>query len=239
MQPTYIPWMGYFDLIDKVDVFVFYNDVQLAKRGWQVRNKIKGANGEMYLTIPIKKTKHRDALKINEALINSEDKWVVKHLNSIKFNYKKSTNFEEVFHFLNDYYNESSNLLGEFNIELIKAISLRIGLKTKFINSSDLNNISGQKDTRLTQICKELQADTYLSPQGSSIYINEINRGGKFVENKIDLFYHNYSHPVYKQMFNDFIPYIGIYDLLFNEGFENALEIIQEGSRPNINYIDF
>ncbi len=239
MQPTYMPWLGYFDLIDKVDVFVFYNDVQLAKRGWQVRNKIKGPNGEIYLTIPIKKTKPRDELNINEALINSEEKWVQKHLNNIKFNYKKSTYFEEVFQFLNDYYCDSSNLLGEFNIELIKAISLRIGLKTKFINSSALNNISGQKDLRLTQICKTINADSYLSPPGSSTYINEINKGGKFVENKIDLFYHNYSHPVYKQMYEGFIPYMGIYVLLFNEGFENVLEIIRGGSKPHINYLDF
>lgn len=78
MQPTYIPWIGYFDLIDKVDVFVFYNDVQLTKRSWQVRNRIKVPNGEVWLTIPIKKTKKRNETLIMDALPNPDDKTKIK-----------------------------------------------------------------------------------------------------------------------------------------------------------------
>ena len=68
MQPTYLPWIGYFNLIHKSDIFVFLDSVQLTKRSWQVRNKIKDMSGELFLTIPIEKTKHRDELMIRDIL---------------------------------------------------------------------------------------------------------------------------------------------------------------------------
>lgn len=79
MQPTYIPWIGYFDMMDKVDTFVFYDDVQLSKRSWQVRNRIKGINGEIWLTIPVRKNTDRENTFINQAKINSSEKWLTKH----------------------------------------------------------------------------------------------------------------------------------------------------------------
>ncbi len=237
MQPTYIPWIGYFDLIDKVDIFVFYDDVQLAKRSWQVRNRIKSSNGEVWLTLPIKKTKKRDDLIIKEALLNNEEKWIKKHLNTIKLNYKKSKFFNEVYPDIeNVYFN--ATLLSDFNIKLIKLISRRIGINTTFINSSSLQNIEGQKDFRLVQICKALQIKKYLSPQGSAEYINEKQKGGEFVNNNIELYYHNYKHPQYKQLYNNFIPYLGVLDLLFNEGVDNSLDIIRSGRLNNIYYKD-
>ena len=237
MQPTYIPWIGYFDLIDKVDTFVFYDDVQLAKRSWQVRNKIKSANGELWLTLPVKKTKKRDDLLINEALLNNEEKWNKKHLNSIALNYKKSEYFNDVFEIIEGVYVKAIQL-ADFNIELIKLISNKIGITTEFINSSSLKDIKGQKDYRLVQICKAINSNIYLSPQGSANYINEVNKGGEFVKNNIDLYYHAYKHPIYKQLYSEFIPYIGIYDLLFNVGFKKSIDVIRAGRLDNIHYKD-
>lgn len=237
MQPTYIPWIGYFDIIDKVDEFIFYDNVQLTKRSWQVRNKIKGVNGEIWLTIPISKTKDRDETLIQNAILNKNENWINNHLKSIEFNYKKAKHFHEVYEFLKPMY-FNSNFLGEFNIAFIKSISKIIGIKTKFLNSSDLKGISGKKDDRLVQICKTINSTSYLSPQGSASYINENVFGGLFVKNNISLFYHDYNHPKYKQLYKTFIPYIGIFDLLFNEGFSNSLEIIREGRKNNIYYTD-
>jgi hypothetical protein len=93
MQPTFFPWIGYFDLIDQVESFVFYDDVQLVKRSWQVRNRIKSANGELFLTIPIKKNKTRDELLISEAEIAYDENWQSKHLKSIESAYKKADHF--------------------------------------------------------------------------------------------------------------------------------------------------
>ena len=235
MQPTYIPWIGYFDLIDKVDKFVFLDDVQLTKRSWQVRNRIKGKNGEIWLTIPIIKTRSRNELSIKDAMTNDNEKWRKKHLKTIELNYKKSACFDEVYPFLVDMYSRYISLC-ELNSGIIMEISEKIQITTDFIYSSSLSDISGNKDEKLVHICKAIGANEYLSPQGSAEYINLTSKGGRFIEKNIALYYHSYDHPIYKQLYDGFIPYLGIYDLLFNEGFEKALNIIRKGRCENIHY---
>lgn len=234
MQPTFIPWLGYFDLMDKVDVFVYYDDVQLAKRSWQVRNRLKNDKGELWLTIPISKTKSRSETIINRAEINYNEPWLKKHLNSLKFAYGKSDFFDSVFPLIEKIYMDEHATLGEFNISLIEFIAERIGIKTRRIRSSELSDVSGSKDHRLVYINNALGIDNYLSPQGSADYINEVRPGGAFVENGIELYYHSYSHPEYAQLFGDFIPYLGVFDLLFNVGFDNSLNVIRSGRQENI-----
>lgn len=239
MQPTFNPWLGYFDLIDTVDTFVFLNNVQLEKRSWQVRNKIKSNNQEFFITIPIKKTAHRDDILINNAIISNFD-WANKALKTIKHSYMKSKYYEEVFPFIESLLlNRELNILSDFNIYIIKKISDKIGITSDFVESSNINNLAGSKDDLLLSICKELKASNYISPQGSSIYLQENNSGNKYNEYNIKLYYSNYVHPKYKQIGKNFIEYIGIFDLLFNEGFTNALHIIRSGHRENIFYKDF
>lgn len=233
MQPTFNPWLGYFDLIDQSDIFVLYDDVQLAKRSWQIRNRIKTAQGELFLTIPIKKTKHRDNLLISEAEINNEEKWKSKHLKTLQQAYKKATHFDEVYFFVESHYNQDNLLLADFNSSFIKKVSSKIGLKTSFISSSELKGIEGEKDTRLAAICEELGITKYLSPQGSAEYIEVEKPGGQLGEAGIDVLYHNFKHPIYTQLYGEFMGYYGVLDLLFNEGFDSALPTIRMG-RQNL-----
>ncbi len=229
MQPTFNPWIGYFDMMDKVDMFVFYDDVQLEKRSWQTRNKIKSSQGELYLTVPIRKTKHRDELLINDAFIQNDENWKHKHLQSfIKF-YRKSCCFDDVFNFLESLYNKNHDKLVNFNVDLIEGISRKVGIQTPTIRAGRLENITGKKDERLVHICNNLGCNVYLSPQGSSKYIEKNHPGGEFNSNNITLLYHNFNHPTYKQLYGDFISHVGIIDLLFNVGFKNALETIRSG----------
>ncbi len=239
MQPTYNPWIGYFDLMDKVDVFVYLDNVQLVKRSWHVRNRIKTPQGELFLTIPIKKQKSRKDSLIKDALLNDEENWRYKHLKSIEINYKKAKYFDIVFPFLEGIIDNNIKYLGDFNINMIEKIKYAIGINTQTLRSSDIPFIKGKRDSLLAKICKYLNANIYISPQGSSIYIERDNPGGEIVKHGIELFYHNYEHPVYNQLYGKFIPYMGIIDLLFNEGFQNALEIIRKGRRKDIHYIEF
>jgi hypothetical protein len=218
MQPTYIPWLGYFDMIDKVDVFVFLDDVQLERRSWQVRNRIKGAIGEIWLTIPVKKTKIRDDLTINNAQINNDESWKNKHLKTIKLNYGKGPFFSEIYDFLNKEYRNVESL-ADFNIKVIKDISTKIGITTTFLRSSEIKEVKGSKDQRLFNICNAIGACSYLSPKGSKQYLNKHNKGGVFAESNVGLYYHSYEHPEYTQLYGSFVPYMGVYDLLFNVGF--------------------
>jgi len=234
MQPTFLPWLGYFDLIDRSDIFVLYDNVQLTKRSWQIRNRIKIAQGELLLTIPVKKSKHRNDLLICEAQINNEEKWKEKHLKSIQYAYNKSPYFHEVYEYVKAHYNKDWKLLVEFNIELILAISALIGIDINFVRSSSLEGIIGIKDARLLSICRTLKISKYISPQGSADYIEEYQEGGLLGEAGIEVYYHSYQHPMYPQKFEGFLAYCGILDLLFNVGFDASLDIIRSGRRKLI-----
>ena len=128
MQPTYNPWLGYFDLIDRVDTFVFLDNVQVVKRSWQVRNRIKTPKGELFLTIPIIRPKGQST-KLNEALIDDTQHWRRKHIKTIEFYYKNAKYFDEVFPFIKGLIEFPTTILSEFNINFITTISKKIGRK--------------------------------------------------------------------------------------------------------------
>lgn len=237
MQPTYIPWLGYFDLIDQVDHFIFLDDVKLEKGSWHVRNRIKTGQGELMLTLPIRKTKSRMDMLILEAEINQQEKWKPKHLKSIQQSYQKCTFFNEVFPFIETLLGSGSDMLSDFNIAIIKGIGGRIGIQTQFHQSSQMRTREGLKEARLIELCLELGCAEYISPPGSSAYINEEAPGGKFVGSPVTLSYMSYVHPEYRQPSGDFLSHMGVIDLLFNVGFEKALEIIRSGRRPVRDYL--
>lgn len=136
MQPTYLPWMGYFAMIDVVDAFVFLDSVQLVKRSWQTRNKIKNGEKELVLSLNLAKSS-RDETMICDAKF-SDEKWKIKHLNSINFAYKKAKYFDEVYPLLEEIFAFKSESLSKFNINLISKIAAFLGIKTKMLASSDL-----------------------------------------------------------------------------------------------------
>lgn len=235
MQPTFIPWIGYFDMIDKVDHFIFLDHVQLTKRSWQVRNRIKTSQGEKFITIPILKNKSRNDLFIKDALISYNDNWDKTFLKTLEQYYKKSTHYKEVFEWIEKIMHQRTQTLGALNINIIKDISKRIGITTNMYKSSDLHS-TNVKDEMLVELIKEIGCDKYLSAQGSSVYIELNSPGGSFTKNKIELYYHNYEHPNYEQGKNSFLPYMAIIDLLMNIGFDNALNVIKQGRKQDIHY---
>lgn len=237
MQPTYMPWLGYFSMIDQVDEFVFLDNVQLVSRSWQVRNKIKYNGAEKILSIPVHKEKSREERYIfNTPYSGSE--WKIKHLNIIAQAYRKSPYFKCVMSFLRDIYNADYDSIGGFNSTVISEICKKIGITTDLLHSSSLG-VTGHKDKLLVEICKKRRAEAYLSAQGSATYIESDSPSGEFGRNGIELFYLNYEHPIYRQLGSEFLPFIGIYDLLFNEGFQQALNIIKCGARLNYSSNEF
>lgn len=224
-------------MIDQVEDFVFLDNVQLVGRSWQVRNKIKLNDQEKMLTIPIDKSIGRDQRMIYDTPY-SDETWKKSHLGTIQQAYRKSPFYREVMEFLNDLYLEKYSSIGNLNKVLISEICRRIGIHTRLYSASELH-VDGHKDSLLVSICQILKADGYLSAQGSAAYIEKDTAGGEFTRQGIELFYLNYEHPIYKQQGKSFIPYIGIYDLLFNVGFDEALAYIREGSRKNYSYMEY
>jgi hypothetical protein len=211
MQPTYLPWLGYFDLIRSVDVFVIYDHVQFEKQSWQQRNRIRSKQGEILLTAPVL---HEGGLgrSIKDVKINSA-RPITKHLKSIELAYARSKNFDKLFPDLELVYRKKNEFLIDLNLDLIKVGMKHLGMKKEFVFSSELN-ITGNKVEALIDVCKKVGANKYLSPVGSKTYIDENNL---FPENQIELSYQQFQHPVYQQSnYPDFISHLSFVDYLFN-----------------------
>lgn len=216
MQPTYLPWLGYFNLIKNSDIFVIYTTTQLTKRSWQTRNKIKGNGGEVWLTIPIKKTKSRDNLLIKDAEINYESgDWVKKHLNSIRQCYSKSNYFEDIFPIIERVLNHRPKYLIDITVSMLIEFLDLLDINTQIVISDDIDYV-GKKDEALISICKILKVTNYMSVKGSMDYI--LSGENLFDKNNINLIWHEYKHPIYKQLNGNFISHLGIIDALFNLG---------------------
>lgn len=221
MQPTFLPWLGYFNLIKKSEIFVFLDHVQLDKRSWQQRNKIKANQGELFLTVPLI-TKNKSQQKISETKIQRQENYISDHLKSIKQNYSKSQYFNQYFDKISDIYYKNFEYLNDLNINFIKYFSKVLKLKKNFFKSSELNiDFKKKNNDLLIDICKKFNVNEYLSPIGSKIYLDN----DKFKNNNIEIKFNDFNHPVYNQINKKFLPNLSIIDLVFNEG-ENSHKFI-------------
>jgi len=231
MQPTFNPWLGYFDLIDYVDLFIFFDTVQLNQQSWQTRNKLKVQNQELLFSIPIIKNKSKSDLIIKDTLINYKKYDFRKKLyKTLEQNYKKAQYFNEVNDFIKDIVMYDTQFLSYYNINIITKISAMLLIKTKIITLSDTNYTSESvKGDLVLDICKYFNTTEYISPLGSKDYLDK--EVDNFKKSGIKVYYQYYNHPIYTQIGKEFIPYIGIFDLLYNEGFERSREIILSGRK--------
>jgi len=221
-QPTYLPWIGYFDLIDQVDKFVLLDDAQFERRSWDQRNRIKSPTGLQWVTVPVHNRGRREQ-RLCEVEICDRRFWE-KEVRSIEARYGEAPYFEIYFPRLKELHSEAGLKLVDLNLALIKWISSELGLTTPMVRSSSLN-VDGRRSGRLAAMCKLLGATDYVSPR-TALYLLEDLR--IFAESGIKVWFHNYTHPEYKQRFPPFCAYASVLDLLFNEG-PRSLEIIRSG----------
>lgn len=212
LQSNYIPWKGYFDLINSVDEFVLYDTAQYTKNDWRNRNKVKTANGLAWLTIPVKKNGLGQS--IAQTVVSSEG-WQKKHWLTISQNYSKSTFFKQYKQLFEEFYlgsNESS--LSQINFQLIRIVNNILGIETKLRWSDEFELKNGQTE-RLLSICEQAEADVYLSGPAAKDYFDEdlaIRKG-------IKVEWMDYSgYPEYQQLYQPFEHGVTILDLIFNNG---------------------
>lgn len=212
-QSNYIPWKGYFDMINMVDEFMLYDDMQYTRRDWRNRNKIKTPQGLYWLTIPVK-VKGKFFQKIKDTYI-SDSKWAQEHWKVINYNYSRAPYFgayKKIFEKL--YLGSKTTRLSEINSGFIEAICKLLGIKTKITSSSDYNVIEG-KTERLVDLCQQAKATEYLSGPSARDYI----RSDLFKKAGIKLTYMDYSgYPEYPQFYPPFEHGVSILDLIFHTG---------------------
>jgi hypothetical protein len=215
LQPSYIPWRGYFDQINRADIFVFYDDVQYDKHGWRNRNRIKNHQGFQWLTIPVHSKGEGDQSGlINEARIDWRQPWNRKHRMSLQQAYAKAPYYDRYTDVLETFYNRRDELLADFTIDFTIALARELGIShTRFIRSSGLK-VTGSKTDRLVQILRQVGADHYISGPSAKEYIEE----EKFRSAGVSLEYMAYAYPEYPQLYPPFNPQVSILDLLFMTG---------------------
>lgn len=227
LQPTYLPWMGYFEMIGSSDIYVVLNHVQFVKKSWQQRNRIKTPNGIIWLTIPIQRESRE--IKICDVKISYDNENILeKHWKTITFAYQKAPYFKDYKDIFEHIYSKKYSLLQDLNLEIIRAICEILGIKTKIIFSSeiDLNEENMGKEEKIINICKKTGIKHLYDAKGAEDFLDE----SLFQKEGISITFQEFNHPVYKQLYGDFIPYLSALDLLFNEG-ENSLAIIQSGRK--------
>ena len=223
LQSSYIPWLGYFDLINQADVFVFLDDVQWTTRDWRNRNRVRTPEGWSWLTVPVQLSKPHYEYSVKDVEIDDSRNWQEKHLRTLKSWYKKTPYFDEVYSLIDSTLCKKQKFVVDLNYELIFGICNYIGLKgTKFLFSQEMS-ISREirKTEKLISILEEIGGiATYISGASAKSYLEESEFEGKGI--KVE--WHNYQHPYYRQNTwgsNIFIPYLSIVDLLFNHGTES------------------
>jgi hypothetical protein len=222
LQPSYIPWRGYFDQIRRADLFIFYDDVQYDKHGWRNRNQIKTAQGKQWLTIPVHSTGATEGLLIKDVKIDRSKPWANSHWKTLTFSYSKAPHFHRYTSLLELFYKRTDILLADFTINLTIALAREIGIThTRFIRSSEIPGISGEKTTRLIQILQAVGATHYISGPSARGYIED----EEFQQAGISLEYMIYNYLPYPQLHPPYDPYVSLLDLLFMAG-ENTLDHI-------------
>ncbi len=191
LQPGYLPWLGYFDLLQKADVFVHYDDVRFDKHGWRNRNRVKGPKGAIWLTVPVFHS-GRAGQSILDVEIDDRQDWRRKHLSTVAQSYARAPFIDTV-------------------LPRLRNIIERPWLR---LVDLDLALIDWLANERLINLCQHFRATRYLSGNSAQDYLDE----AQFAAAGIEVVWHNYVHPSYAQQHGEFVPYLSILDLILNVG---------------------
>ena len=223
-QPHYLPWLRYIEKIAASDLFILLDDVDYTKNGWQNRNKIKCADGWMYLTVPVSASLHQPICEVKI----TDGGWSEKHLRSLQTNYGRAPYFDDHLPFFCDIYGRQWESLHELNETILSYCLGERDIRTPILRSSELK-VKGVATERLVNLCGTVNATRYYSgAYAAEVYLE----ASKFAEAGIELVFQEWHCPEYSQQFPKagFIPDLSFVDLLMNEG-SNSLNVLTKGSQ--------
>lgn len=212
-QPHYIPYMGYFSMINKVDNFIFHDDVDYIKGEWKNRNKIrenKNFDNFRHLSVPIQKQKEK---KLNKLLISYDKDWTLDHHNKIRNSYYGEKYYKIVEEIFSSVIEKKPKYLSDLNTQLILRFLKYLEIETNIFYASKFQSNLNKTD-KIIYLCKATKTNMYVSNNKSKNYLEE----KKFKNNNIKLVYQNYMHPEYTQNKNNFLSNLSIIDLIAYHG---------------------
>lgn len=213
VQSNYIPWKGYFDLIQSVDEFVLFDDVQYTRRDWRNRNRIKTAHGLTWLTIPVQTT--GQYLSLIKDIEVTDTAWAAKHWKTIAAAYGKAPCFRWFADRFEPLYAScDERRLSLINRRWLEAVCAALDIQTRLTWAMDYAVAEG-KTERLVSICRQAGADTYISGPSARDYIDD----EVFAAGGVALEYFDYAgYPPYPQLHGPFEHHVSIVDLLCHMG---------------------
>ncbi len=225
-QPNFLPWMGFFHKMALADVFILLDNVPFTKNGFQNRVKIKSAQGEQWLTVPVL-TKGRSGQLTCDVQINNKSRWQRIHLTALRTNYQRAPYYEAVLAWLEPWYEKSWTFLVDFNRPLIEEVMHQLRLQAELVNASSLS-VEGSGSELLLRLVKKVGGNVYLSGPSGRRYLDIES----FEQAGITVRFQEFHHPVYPQLYGEFIPGLSVLDLLMNVGPLKAAEEYLQCSVP-------
>lgn len=228
-QPTYLPWLGYFEQMRRADVFVFLDSVQFERRSWQCRNRILDDHGKPeWLTVPLKH-QPRETLIRDIFITTDRPDWAVGHLRLLRERLRKAPHFEAVHAVIAPILLAPPTHLADLNIALIRALAERLGLAPRFLRSSELP-VEGVKADLIVNILRHIGATDYYSAAGSAAYLDEAR--DQFAAAQISYSYQTWGHPRYPQGRDAFVSYLSAVDALSWIGFDAVADLLRAVAFP-------
>lgn len=222
-QTAYLPWLGLFHKIAISDACVYLDNVQFEKNSFTNRNKIKTASGPIWLTVPVLSKDHFNKTIKDLKIDNSKD-WKNSHFKSIYFNYKKAPYFNKYADFFEDTYKKEWDFLSDLGDYMLRWFLKELKINVKYFKASELNFYE-HKSELILEMCKKLGANLYVFGALGKDYAKE----DEFAKEGIKIYFQDYKHPKYHQLWGNFLPYMSIIDLLFSCG-DKSLEVLMEGN---------
>lgn len=213
IQSCYVPWRGYFDFIDSVDLFIFFDDIKYPTgRSWRNRNRFKTRNGPKWLTVPVQANAH--TLPIDEVRIATTAKsWVESHRNFLHEAFRQAPFADVALSLWEDGVSGKDVCLSQLNRSLIKSICNYLQIQTPCVSARDYA-VGGTKSLRLVNLLRKVGATHYLTGPSAEDYIDE----SVFRANGITLEYKRYEYPPYPQLWGEFDGTVSVLDLIANVG---------------------
>jgi len=224
MQPTFLPWAGYFNLMSQVDNFILLDDVQLEKQSWQTRNLLL-LNGEAkWVSLPVKRLNLSQSIRETEFLDSS--RWSSKLMRSFQQNYGKHIHYTAARDVIDLLEFQPGDTLSSFNEKVIRETAKRLGIRAHIHRAGDLT-VSGTRSARLISICEHFDAEEYLSPVGSVDYLSE---DGFTDKTTISLKFQKYEPlPYFQKGSQEFVSHLSIVDVVANLGWDRARQYVLKG----------
>ncbi len=223
-QPEHLPWLGFFDKVRQAQKVVLLDSVQFEKNYFQNRNQIRNKQGPLWITVPVLGKGRSDQL-IKDVEIDNTQHWRRDAWRSLEMNYRRTLYWGEYAPYFQELYEQEWTRLVDLNLSILKWLAEKLGLRREFVRSSEVA-CEGKGSELLLNLCKKTGATAYLSGAHGKDYLDP----ALFAAAGIDVRYQDFKQPMYKQLYEPFVPNLSAVDLLFNHGPDSG-RILEEANR--------